>query len=440
MIRRNLMKGVAAIAVTLGLANAAVAQDKPFEGVTLRVLSTQQPWDAAVSELIPEFEEQTGAKVQMDLYAFGQVVQKVGVELSTGSPAYDVFFVEASDVERYAKMNRLASFDGAIAANSDFDINDLIPSTRDSFTSDGTLYGIPFFAATQLYYWNAEQLDAAGVQAPPETFEDMLAMCKALKEKGVSPCTALRGKPNTSENIWYWTQIFLGEGGNWVKDFPNDMTPTVNTPEAVKAAEIYAELLMQYGIPGSVSAGYDEVVVAMQQGNVPMVVDGAPLAGRILDPKLSQVTGKLGFAAPPGGSKGRRAPFTAQGWVVGASSKNLEAAQAFVMWATSRETVMKVTLNSPFLAVTRKSIWTDPEFVKAHGYDYGYGSFTDAYSAALEAADPNYRLPFPEFRAMGDRVGLALQQIVTGEANAQTALDAAQEDIERQFKRAGYLN
>lgn len=436
----KLIKGVAVIAVTLGLSGAAMAQDKPFEGVTLRVLSTQQPWDAAVSPLIPEFEEKTGAKVQMDLYAFAQAVQKVGVELSTGSPAYDVFFAEASDVARYAAMNRLAPFDDAIAANPDFDIDDLIPSTRAGFTSDGVLYGIPFFAATQLYYWNAEELEAAGVQAPPETFEDMLAMCRVLKDKGVAPCTALRGKPNTSENIWYWTQIFLGEGGSWVKDFPDDMTPTVNTPAAVKAAQIYAELLTQHGIPGSVSAGYDEVVVAMQQGNVPMVVDGAPLAGRILDPELSKVSGKLGFAPPPGGAKGRHAPFTAQGWVVGAASKNVEAAQAFVMWATSKETVRKVTLNSPFLAVTRNSIWTDPDFIKAHGYDYGHGSFTEAYSAALAAADPNYRLPIPEFRAMGDRVGLALQQIVTGDADAQTALDAAQKDIERQFRRAGYLD
>ncbi|MGR3376334.1 ABC transporter substrate-binding protein [Salipiger abyssi] len=433
----RLATGVALAALTAGVASA---QDKLYEGVTLRVLSTQQPWDSAVEAMIDEYEEETGARVVFDLYAFGQAVQKVGVELSTGSAAYDVFFLEASDVPRYAAGGRLAPLGEAMAADAAYDAEDLIASTREAFTYDGEIYGVPYFAATQLYYWNAEQLSEAGVDAPPATFEDMLAMCETLKEKGIAPCTALRGKPNTSENIWYWTQIMLGEGGHWVADFPNDMTPTVNSPEAVRAAEIYAELLTEHGIPGSVSAGYDDVVVAIQQGNVPMVVEGAPLAGRILDPELSKVSGKLGFAPPPGGSAGLQAPFTAQGWAVGAASRNLEAAQDFVLWATSKETVKAVTLNSPFVAVTRVSVWEDPDFIEAHGYDFGNGSFTEAYAEALAAGDPLYRLPIPEFRSMGDRVGLALQEIVTGEASAQEALDEAQEDVTRILKRGGYLD
>lgn len=439
-MRSNLtMFTMAAVAGLAALAaGPAAAQDKPYEGVTLRVLSTQQPWDTEVEKRVAAFEEATGADVVFDLYAFGQAVQKIAVELSTGSPAYDVFFVEASDVSRFAATGKLAPFGDAIAA-AGFDIDDFIASTVEGFTYDGQIMGIPYFAATQLYYWNGEQIAEAGLTAPPATWEDLLTLCNALKEKGISPCTAMRGKPSTSENIWYWTQIMLGEGGSWVADYPSDMTPTINTPAAVKAAEIYSELLNEHGIPGSVSAGYDEVVVAMQQGNVPMVVEGAPLAGRILDPALSKVVGKVGFSAPPGGSADRRAPFTAQGWAVGAASRNVEAAQAFVLWATSRDSVLDISTKSSFLAVTRGSVWSDPAFVEKHGYDFGHGSFTDAYRQALELGDPLYRLPIPEFRAVGDRVGLALQEIVTGQKSAQDALDDAQEDVTKTFKRAGYL-
>ena len=436
-IVRKLATGVVLASLS---AATALAQDKPYEGVTLRVLSTQQPWDEAIRAISDQFTQETGAKVVFDLYAFGQAVQKVGVEVSTGSSAYDVFFLEASDLQRYAAGNRLAPLGEAMKADASYDMDDLIASTREAFSYKGEIYGAPYFAATQLYYWNDEILSKAGVKAPPATFQDMLAMCETLKEKGISPCTALRGKPSTSENIWYWTQIFLGEGGRWVANYPDDMTPTINTPEAVRSAELYKDILINHGIPGSVSSGYDDVVVAIQQGNVPMVVEGAPLAGRILDPKLSKVSGKLGFAPPPGGSKELRAPFTAQGWAVGAASRNLEAAKAFVLWATSKDIVKKVTLNSRFVAVTRDSIWNDPDFNKAHGYDFGHGSFTEAYAAALAAGDPLYRLPIPEFRSAGDRVGLALQEIVTGKASAQDALDRAQKDVVRIFKRAGYIN
>lgn len=46
---------------------------------------------------------------------------------------------------------------------------------------------------------------------------------------------------------------------------------------------------------------FDDVVTGMQQGNVVMAIDGAPLAGRILDPEQSKVAGNLGFAVVPGG-------------------------------------------------------------------------------------------------------------------------------------------
>lgn len=415
----------------------ALGADKPFDGVTLRVLSTQQPWDAEVQKRVAQFEEKTGATVEFDLYAFGQTVQKVAVELTSKSPAYDVVFLEASDVPRFVPGGFLEPLDGYVET-AKFDIDDFIPSTIAAETVDGKLYGIPYFAATQLMYYRGDVLKAAGFDAPPKTFEELISMCGKLQTQDM-PCTALRGKANTSENIWYWTQILYGYGGHWVKDFPNDMTPTINSPEAVKAAEAYVKLLQDYSIPGSASAGYDEVVVAMQQANVAIAIEGAPLAGRILDPKLSKVSGELGFAVTPGGPAGVFAPFSAQGWNVNAASRNKEAAAAFILWATSKEMVKDISTNSSFLAVTRNSIWADAAFEAKHGYDFGYGSFTKAYAATLAVGAKDYRLPFAEFRPMADRVGLALQEAAVGKKTAQQALDDAQADVTTIMKRVGYL-
>lgn len=430
-------KLVATALLAASAAAPALAADKPFDGITLRVLSTQQPWDAEVQKRVSQFEEKTGATVEFDLYAFGQTVQKVAVELTSRSPAYDIVFVEASDVPRFAPGGFIEPLDDYVKA-ANFDLGDFIPSTIDAETVDGKLYSIPYFAATQLMYYRGDLLKEAGFDGPPKTFEDFIAMCGKLQTKEM-PCTALRGKASTSENIWYWTQMLYGYGGRWVKDFPKDMTPTINSPEAVKALEAYVKLLQDYSIPGSASAGYDEVVVAMQQANVAMAIEGAPLAGRILDPKLSKVSGKLGFAVPPAGPAGVYAPFTAQGWAINAASENKDAAAAFILWATSKETVKDISLNSSFLAVTRNSIWSDPDFKAKHGYDFGYGAFTDAYAAALAKGGKYYRLPIPEFRPMADRVGLAVQEAAIGKQTPQQALDGAQADVETMFKRAGYL-
>ncbi len=429
---------LSSVVLAAGWISTAQAQDKPFEGVTLRVLTTQQPWDVEVQKRIGAFEEKTGATVQFDMYSFSQAVQKVAVELTSRSPAYDLVFVESSEIARFAPGGFLEPLGAQVKDDSAYNLADFIPSTVKGFSYKDELYGLPHFAATQVLYYRGDLFQEAGIAGPPKTFDEFMDICKKLQTAD-RPCTAMRGKPGTSENVWYWTQMFLGDGAKWVKNYPDDLTPTVNSPEAVKAAEFYADLLKNYSIPGSVSASYDEVVVAMQQGQIAMAIEGAPLAGRILDPALSKVAGKLGFAVPPGGPAGTFAPFTAQGMAVNSSSENKEAAVAFLKWATSQENMLDISSNSPFVAVTRSSVWDAESFKTKHGYDYGFGSFTQAYADTLRTADENYRLPLQEFRPMGDRIGLALQEVVTGKRSAQEALDAAQADIEKMFRRANYI-
>lgn len=429
---------LAAVTLAIGCAGPGRAQDQRFKGVTLHVLSSQQAWEVETRKRAGQFEAMTGAKVEFDLYNLDQAIQKVAVELSAGSPAYDVLFVEASDVNRFAPSGRLEPLDAYIAADQDYDLGDFLPAFIHANIIGGKLYAIPYFAATQILYYRGDLLKQAGFDGPPKTFEEFIAMCGKL-QTAERPCTALRGKPGTSENIWYWTQIFYGYGGRFVKDFPKDMTPTVNSPAAVQALDVYKTLLTKYSIPGSVSAGFDEVVVAMQQGNIAMTVEGAPLAGRILDPALSKVAGKLGFAVPPGGPNGVFAPFSSQAWGINAASRNKEAAAAFLLWATGKRVMQDIAANSSYVSVTRDSVWQDPAFKKAHGYDYGYGSFTQAYFDTLKAADQQYRLPFRDSRPLTDRVGIALQEAVVGRRTPQAALDAAEKDITTLLQRDGEL-
>ncbi|WP_299844874.1 sugar ABC transporter substrate-binding protein [uncultured Jannaschia sp.] len=430
--RRLLLASVAVASVPM----AGLAQDKPYEGVTLRVLGTQQTWETELEKRAETFTEMTGAEVQFDLYSLTQGIQKVTVELGSQSPAYDLVFVEASEVVRFAPAGLLEPLDPYIEADGEANLDDFLPATIEANTIDGQLYALPHFAATQMLYWRPDIFEEAGLDGPPETFAEMMEQCVTIEAAVDITCTAMRGKPSTSENIWYWTQMLKGFGGSYVADWPDDLTPTVNSAEAVEAAQFYADLMNEHGIQGSVSASYDEVVIAMQQGNVAMAIEGAPLAGRILDPELSKVAGKLGFAVPPGGPAGTFAPFTSQAYAVNAASQNKDAAAAFLIWATGEDNMLDVATNSSFVAVTRNSVWDDPAFIEAHGYDFGAGSFTQAYRDTLAVADPFYRLPIAEFRPAADRVGLALQEIITGQSSAEQALETANRDMERMFRRA----
>ena len=72
------------------------------------------------------------------------------------------------------------------------------------------------------------------------------------------------------ENHWGWTFIpFLqGFGGNVFRNPPDDLMPTLDTPEAVEAAEFFAKLINSYGPEAASGYTYDQVTEALRAGRV----------------------------------------------------------------------------------------------------------------------------------------------------------------------------
>src|SRR5688572_91835 len=90
--RRTLLKSTAATAA-LGAVGvsfpALVGYAKPFDGVTINGASFQHVFHEYLKEYIPEFEEQSGMKVNFDTQAFPVYNQRTDLELSTQGGAWD---------------------------------------------------------------------------------------------------------------------------------------------------------------------------------------------------------------------------------------------------------------------------------------------------------------------------------------------------------------
>ena len=88
--RRDVLKTGSALtaAGAVGLyAPAVIGQAKPLQGVTLNVSCWSAPYPELLADYLPEFEEQTGAKVNYDTPSFPVYNQRVDLELSTrGTP------------------------------------------------------------------------------------------------------------------------------------------------------------------------------------------------------------------------------------------------------------------------------------------------------------------------------------------------------------------
>lgn len=416
---------------------------RQFEGTELNLLYFAMTYTDGLQQLLPEFEEETGIKVNFELLDEQASVQKTQLELASGTGNYDIVGIQSGNMPLYGQngwVTPVENFYGTPLSDPDaLNPDDFIGSTMDALKYDGVQQCLPMFAATTILYYRLDIFEEFGIDGPPATYDDLIEIASQIDTDAI-PAIALRGSPpSPAGNVWSFGTFFHGEGAQYFADFPNDMTPTVNSPEAITALENFDELLQNYAPDGVASYVFNDVVTAMQQGNVAMVIDGAPLAGRILNPDESKVIDKLGFAVVPAGAAGQKAAFVAHGLCIAADSPNQEAAYKFLEWATSAETMRQVALASNHLAVTRDSVWEDPDFIAKYDFDYGGGSFLTAYQDSLAVAVPDYFPPFAGWELIGQRMGQAVQEAEIGEKTPEEALNDANEDMIRILQDEGYL-
>ena len=420
----------------------ALEWDK-YKGTELNVMSVKQSYQTGLVQLAPEFEKLTGMKVTFDFVPWGNVRQLASVELSSKKTTYDVMFLVGADVQAYAKANWLVSFsdmakNDAITDQKMLALDDYFKGPLTMLSREGHIYGFPFFNATQNFYYNIEVFKANNITKVPETLDELIEVAAKIHTKEM-PAISLRSAAGNYANMWTFLSAMYGQGGRLFKDYPNDMHPTINSPENITAAKKYALLLQKYGPPGYGAIIFQDNLANFQTERVAMCVEGTPLAGRILDPEKSKVVGKTGFAVVPfKGAGGLFTPGACQGYGIPVASQNKEAAWLFMQWALSSETMRKIAQETTFNAPTRDSVFTDPEFIKKYDYDWGGGSFLEVFNKTNALAPAWYIPAIPEFSEIDSIVGNALNAVIVNAKTAEESFGEAQKQVDKVMRSAGY--
>ena len=435
---------LAALLSLLPFSASHAVEWKKYEGQEVNMICMTITWCVALEEQLADFNELTGITVNLDLFEESAAHQKVRTELASGSGAYDIVWVQANWSIPYAKQGWLTPLQPLID-NPDLTdpellgFDDLMPSLTNLMRFEGDLYGLPFFAATIITYYRADLLEAADIDpAQLDTIEGFYAAVQALNKDGVAG-VAMRGHPD--ESSWHQTVFLKGLGGSYVEDIKNEAyQPTLTSPEAIEAADLYADMIANYSPEGAINFKFSDVVVAMQQGNTAIIMEGAPLGGRINDPEKSTVRGKLGYAMVPKGPNGRHPAFTGHGVALAADAPNLEPAWLFLQWALSRELTLKIALESNHVAVSRNSVWQDPAFIEKWNLPGAGGDFLKAFQDSLNAADPDYRPRISGWGEINRAYGEVLQSIMLGDKSAEGAMAEVQAKAEEVMKRLEYID
>ncbi|MGE5673054.1 MAG: ABC transporter substrate-binding protein [Mycobacterium leprae] len=338
------------------------AAKKPFEGVTIRFLASVHPWTDTIKKDIPAFEEATGMKVNMEVIAENQLTQKLTVELTSGQGTVDVFaqrpLQEAKLFEKngwYADLTPYINDTKKTPAN--WDIKDFFPGAMQTETVNNHIVGIPTITEQEIMYYRKDLFQQKNIKVPT-TIAELEAAAKALNDPDHKMYgIVMRGQGNPA--VTQFSSFLYSMGGEFIKD--NKFV--LDSPEAIKAFTTYGNLLGKYGPPGVLNMQWQQAAGIFAQGQAAIWVDANSLYLNVTDPKNSQIGDKVGFAQFPAGDKGSL-PYSVTSWglSMASSSKNKDAAWAFIQWATSKEMVLKT--QSAGNPSARTSVWNNPDGTK----------------------------------------------------------------------------
>ena len=240
------------------------------------------------------------------------------------------------------------------------------------------------------------------------------------------------------ENHWGWTFIpFLqGFGGNIFRNPPDDLMPTLDTPEVAAAAEYFAKLLNSYAPEAASGYSYDQVTEALRAGRVNFSPHNHAFCA-LMGQEGSKVTKTSNFAMIPKGPKGRFPGVASHGWGIPVGAKNKDASWEFIKWSMSKDFIARLTQKHGLGSVTRKSLINSDAYKQRmviNGVDTGK-IFLDSI-AMSEQGYMKYRTVhvYPQANA---QINQAVSRVVSGQMKAKESFAMAQANTMADLKRAG---
>lgn len=441
LTRRNALRtGLGATAASMFAARQAPAQvgtAKPFQGTTINVSCWSAPYPKWLADYIPEFTEKTGIKVNYDTPGFPVYNQRADLELSTKGSAFDVLNITFIYTSRWIGAGWFTPLDEFIKnpnkTPADWGLDDFPAGLMQPMSDkNGRVHGIPWIAdAFMAGAGRMDLLKAAGVSMP-DSLDELEAACKLVNNKDGT-------KAFLTENHygWVWIPFLQSFGGNVFRNPPDDLMPTLDTPEAAAAAEYFVKLMKEYGPADALSYNYDQALAVLKQGRVNLSANNQAFLVQLADKNTSNVTATCGFGIFPKGPKGRFPGIATHGWGIPTGSKNKDAAWEFIKWSMSKDMTRRMVVEKGYGSITRKSVIASAEFkqkMTINGQDVGK-IFVDTLDMAGQG-HMKYRTVhvYPQ---VNTQITKAIENVLSGQMSAREALRLAQTNSLTDLRRAG---
>jgi multiple sugar transport system substrate-binding protein len=332
---------------------------------TLRVTLANHVWTDTIKSRLPEFEKQTGLKVELSQYGEDQLSDQYNVKLNAGTNEIDVMMYRPlQEGKLFAKNGYLADLSTDVKTNKGWGWPDFQSGPVLATTYKDKVVGVPIITEQEVLYYRKDLLKKAGLQVPT-TMVELEAAAKAIKAQnpGLAGFVARTGK---SAAVTQFSSFLYSFGGDFIDGSGRS---AISSDAAKKAYAFYGGLIHNYG-PANVSTdmSWPEAMAIFTQGKAGLYTEADSLYKNATDPVKSKVATTVGFAPMPAGASGSKA-YNIPSWALGvnAASANQANAWKFIEWATGKD--MTLAIQKAGVPGARTSVWNDPAGVASYPAD-----------------------------------------------------------------------
>ena len=395
------------------------------DGQTIDILMETVPDTEAILEMKGEFEAATNSKVNIEAITYSLMHEKLVPSLTASTGQYDVIVVDSYWVGEFKTAGWMEPLDKMLASSS-ISLDTYIPSIVDiNGKVQGTTYMLPLWHYIMGIVYRKDIIESEEFQSAyktefgkdwsfPNTLEDFRDVAIwAGKHTGLNGM-AMAGQ-RIDPVVMEATNYLMSLGGDFYDR--ENWTSTIDSDAAIKAANIYKDLIKNAAQPGALGANFDDVSNTIKQGEAVFGITYLFLWPWFQDPAESQVVDKMGFSPMPGGTPGL---LGAWGWAIPSNAENKACSWEFLEWAESKENAYKRAMlgGQP----VQSWIYQDAEYIKTW----------PQMELALEAIKPSLGMPImSRSTQLIETYGETLAQILTDQMGTEEALKAAKKKMDR---------
>ena len=321
-------------------------------------------------------------------------------------------------------------------AGESFDKSDYLPAVISYYqTPEGELLSMPFNSSTPVLWYNADALEAAGVQ-PPKTWDEVKSAAKALVDNGMA-CGLSFGWQSwvMIENFGAWHNLETGTKENGFAGFDTEFTFN-NEHVVARLADIASMSADKHFVYGGRRG---DSLPLFTNGECGMWMNSSAYYGSI----KGQAEFKFGQTMLPLDTNVADAPQNsiiggATLWALaGHEAEEYKGLAKFMTYLSSAEVQAWWHQETGYVPITTAAA----ELSESQGfYEANPGTDTAIKQLSLNAPTPNSRgIRFGNFVQVRDVINEEMEALWAGDKTAQEAMDTAVKrgnELLRRFERS----